>query len=43
MTRVLYHVRVRFDVLEIVEFYERSEGPELADRFTAELERFIIS
>ena len=42
MRRVVYHVGARFDVLEIVEFYEHSEGPGLADRFTTELERFIV-
>jgi plasmid stabilization system protein ParE len=39
--RVVYHVEARFDVLEIVEYYEREAGPVVADKFTAELERFI--
>ena len=41
MNRVVYHVEARFDVLEIVEYYEREVGVEAADRFTTELERFI--
>lgn len=41
MRRVVYHVAARSDVLEIVEYYEREGGAELADRFTAELEDFI--
>ena len=41
MSRIVYHVSARVDVLEIVEFYEGVEGPELADRFTKELEDFI--
>ena len=42
MRRVVYHVDARADVLDIVEFYERSEGPELAVRFITELKRFIF-
>lgn len=42
MKRIVYHLGARLDVLESVEFYESREGPELADRFTAELERFIL-
>ncbi len=41
MRRIIYDVEARFDVLEIVEFYERVDGPQLADRFTSELEKFI--
>ena len=41
MKRVVYHIEARFDVLEIVEYYEREAGVELADGFTTELERFI--
>lgn len=41
MKRVDYHVEARLDVLEIVEYYEREAGVEVADRFTAELERFV--
>ena len=41
MRRVIYDVEARFDVLEIVEFYEKVDGPQLADRFTSELEKFI--
>lgn len=41
MNRIVYHVEARIDVLEIVEYYEREGGTKLADRFTAELERFI--
>jgi plasmid stabilization system protein ParE len=39
--RIIYDVEARFDVLEIVEFYEKVEGQQLADRFTSELEKFI--
>lgn len=39
--KITYHLGARLDVLEIVEYYEREAGVELADRFTAELERFI--
>jgi plasmid stabilization system protein ParE len=39
--RIVYDVEARFDVLEIVEFYEKVDGPQLADRFTSELEKFI--
>ncbi|HEY2866829.1 MAG TPA: type II toxin-antitoxin system RelE/ParE family toxin [Pyrinomonadaceae bacterium] len=41
MRRIRYHVEARFDVLEIVDYYEEREGPELADEFTSELETFI--
>ena len=41
MRRVVYHVEAQFDVLEIVEYYEREAGVGVADRFTAELESFI--
>ena len=41
MRRVIYDVEARFDVLEIVEFYEKVDGPHLADRFISELEKFI--
>jgi plasmid stabilization system protein ParE len=39
--RIIYDVEARVDVLEIVEFYERSDGPHLADRFISELEKFM--
>jgi plasmid stabilization system protein ParE len=41
--KIRYHVEARVDVLEIVEYYEDKEGPELADEFISELERFIES
>lgn len=41
MRRIRYHVEARIDVLEIVEYYEAKEGPELADQFTSELEHII--
>ena len=41
MRRIIYDVEARFDVLEIVEYYEKVDGPGLADRFTSELEKFI--
>ncbi len=41
MKLIVYHVGARFDVLEIVEYYEREADAQLADRFTSELERFI--
>jgi plasmid stabilization system protein ParE len=41
MKRIVYHVEARFDVLEIVEYFEREGGVEVADRFTTELELFI--
>ncbi len=41
MKQILYDVEARFDVLEIVKFYEKVDGPQLADRFTSELEKFI--
>lgn len=41
MRQIVYDVEARFDVLEIVEYYEKSDGPQLADRFVAELEKFI--
>lgn len=41
MKSIVYHVGARLDVLEIVEWYERQNGPELADRFTQELEKYI--
>lgn len=41
MRRIVYDVAARFDVLEIVEYYEEIEGPQLADRFTSELQKFI--
>ena len=43
MKRIVYHLGARLDVLEIVEYYEREGGAQIADRFTAELERFIES
>jgi plasmid stabilization system protein ParE len=39
--RVVYNVEARFDTLNIVEYYEREGGPELADRFTTDLEDLI--
>lgn len=41
MRRIIYNVEARFDVLETVEFYEKVDGPQLADRFISELEKFI--
>jgi plasmid stabilization system protein ParE len=41
MKRIVYHVGARLDVLEIVEYYEQESGPDLADRFTTELEHFV--
>lgn len=41
MIRIIYHVGARLDVLDIVEYYERESGADLADRFTSELEAFI--
>lgn len=41
MRRIVYDVEARVDVLEIVEFYEKVDGQQLADRFTSELEKFI--
>lgn len=41
MKKITYHLGARLDVLEIVQYYEREAGVELADRFTAELEEFI--
>lgn len=41
MRQIVYDVEARFDVLEIVEYYENVDGPQLADRFTSELEKFI--
>ena len=41
MKRIVYHIEARFDVLEIVEYYEQEGGVQLADRFTSELQRFI--
>lgn len=41
MRQIVYDVEARFDVLEIVEYYEKADSPQLADRFTSELEKFI--
>ena len=41
MGRVVCDVAARFDVLEIVEYYEKVDGPQLADRFILELEKSI--
>lgn|GEM_PF-1702235 len=41
MKRIVYNIEARFDVLEIVEYYEQVGGVQLADRFTSELQRFI--
>ena len=41
MKAIVYHLGARLDVLEIVEYYEREGGAQLADHFTSELERFI--
>ena len=41
MRRIIYDVEARFDVLEIVEYYEKVDGPQLADRFTSELAELI--
>ncbi len=41
MRRIVYAVEAHVDVLEIVEYYEKADGPQLADRFTSELEKFI--
>lgn len=37
MRRIVYDVEARVDVLEIVERYEKADGPEVADRFTSEI------
>jgi plasmid stabilization system protein ParE len=39
--RIIHHVEACVDVLEIVEYYEEQEHPELADEFTSELENII--
>jgi len=39
--KVVYHLGARLDVLKIVEWYEKEDGPELADRFVRELETHI--
>lgn len=41
MRRIVYDIEARFDVLEIVEYYEKVEGQHLADRFTSELKKFL--
>ncbi len=41
MRRIVYDVEARLDVLEIVEFYEEADGPQLADRFTSDLKQYI--
>lgn len=41
MRRIVYDVEARSDVLEIVEYYEKVEGPHLADRFASELKQFL--
>lgn len=41
MKIIKYHLGARLDVLEVVAYYEREGGAELADGFTLELERFI--
>ncbi len=43
MRRIVFDVEARLDVLQIVEYYEQADGPQLADRFTSELENFIES
>ena len=40
--RVIYHPSARVDVFEIVEYYEREAGTELAADFFGELERLIV-
>lgn len=41
MKTIEYHIGARFDVLEIVEHYELVDGVPLADRFVAELEKYV--
>ena len=41
MRQIIYHVEARIDVLEIVEHYERKDGPLLSKRFVTELRRYI--
>lgn len=41
MRRIIYDVEARFDVLEIVGYYEKVDSSQLADRFTSELEKLI--
>ena len=42
MMRLVLHPKIRSDVHEIMEYYERVAGPELADDFYSELRRFMI-
>jgi len=39
--RVIYHPSARVDVFEIIDYYEREAGTELAADFLGELERLI--
>lgn len=39
--RVRYNVLARLDVVEILEFYEREAGPEIAVAFFADLEQCL--
>ena len=41
MRRIVFDVEARFDVLEVVQYYEKVDGPQLADRFTSELQATI--
>jgi len=41
MRQIEYHIGARFDVLEIVEYYERAGGVTAADRFVSELRQHI--
>ncbi len=41
MKRIIYDVEARFDVLKIVEYYEKADSAHLADRFVSELEEII--
>jgi plasmid stabilization system protein ParE len=40
--RLVLHRRIRSDVDEIMDYYERAEHPELADDFYRELRHFMI-
>ncbi|MEI9895695.1 MAG: type II toxin-antitoxin system RelE/ParE family toxin [Chthoniobacter sp.] len=40
--RLVLHPKVYSDVHEIMEYYERVAGPELADEFYGELRRFML-
>jgi plasmid stabilization system protein ParE len=40
--RLVLHRRIRSDVDEIMDYYERAEHPELADDFYRELRQFLV-